>query len=292
MPQRGLSAAKPFTCGSSARTRPGVGVASSQRLRRGVASEPTRPGVGVASQRLAPPGVASLRPGVAPVSSARPGVASQRPGVASQRPSAGVASGSSHVVRAFLLPQHRPSASGRGCRVPNEGSFTQCRTHQQACAVPPSVSTCSEEQTSAGRSGRWTAWKPSAGTAPDGAGPGPGGAAHGSPPPLWSQRLRRLPPAATGAGAGAGTGAGAGAGGAGAARPEALVGLSLSMASSSSSSRRLSAMFFSVLSRSRASCCSRITSANVRTEASGVLSAMAKASLRVGEMIRLSRRLR
>ena len=71
-------------------------MASSQRLRRGVGSLPSRPGVGVASQRLAPPGVASARPGVAPISSARPGVASQRP-------SAGVASGSSHDVRAFFL---------------------------------------------------------------------------------------------------------------------------------------------------------------------------------------------
>lgn len=71
-------------------------MASSQRLRRGVASDPRRPGVGVASQRLAPPGVASERPGVAPESSTRPGVASQRP-------SAGVASASSHAVRAFFL---------------------------------------------------------------------------------------------------------------------------------------------------------------------------------------------
>ena len=111
---------------------------------------------------------------------------------------------------------------------------------------------------------------------------------HASPPPLWSQRLRRLALAAAAAGSGAGTGGA----GAGAARPDALVGLSLSSAVSSSSSRRLSAMFFSVLSRSRANCCSRITSANVRTEASGVLSPMAKASLRVGEMIRFSRRRR
>lgn len=82
------------------RTLPGVGVASSQRFRRGVASVPARPGVGVASQRLCPgvrPGVAPPRPGVAPNSSARPGVASQRltEGVAS------VVSQSD--VRAFLL---------------------------------------------------------------------------------------------------------------------------------------------------------------------------------------------
>ncbi len=82
------------------RTLPGVGVASSQRFRRGVASVPVRPGVGVASQRLCPgvkPGVAPPRPGVAPNSSARPGVASQRltDGVAS------VVSQSD--VRAFLL---------------------------------------------------------------------------------------------------------------------------------------------------------------------------------------------
>ena len=82
------------------RTLPGVGVASSQRFRRGVASVPARPGVGVASQRLWPgvsPGVAPPRPGVAPNSSARPGVASHRL-------TDGVASVVSHSdVRAFLL---------------------------------------------------------------------------------------------------------------------------------------------------------------------------------------------
>lgn len=85
------------------RTLPGVGVASSQRFRRGVASVPARPGVGVASQRLWPgvsPGVAPPRPGVAPNSSARPGVASQRL-------TEGVASAMSHSdVRAFFLHGH------------------------------------------------------------------------------------------------------------------------------------------------------------------------------------------
>jgi hypothetical protein len=54
--------------------------------------------------------------------------------------------------------------------------------------------------------------------------------------------------------------------------------------------RCLSRMFCRVLSRSRASCCSRMTSAYVRTEASGVWSPIAKASLRVGEMILCSLR--
>ena len=76
------------------RTRPGVGVASSQRFRLGVASVPARPGVGVASHLL------PCRPGVAPNSSGRAGVASHRP-------TAGVASSASHseVFAFFLHPK-------------------------------------------------------------------------------------------------------------------------------------------------------------------------------------------
>ena len=80
------------------RTRPGVGVASSQRFRLGVASVPARPGVGVASHLL------PCRPGVAAPNS------SGRAGVASHLPTAGVSSGASHseVFAFFLHPKTEP----------------------------------------------------------------------------------------------------------------------------------------------------------------------------------------
>lgn len=105
--------------------------------------------------------------------------------------------------------------------------------------------------------------------------------AHGSVPLLWSQRLRRFSPAD---GCAAGT-----AGGGGNCTPEALVGRA-SNSRSSSSLRSLSAMFCIVLSRSRASCCSRMTSAYVRMLLSGVLSPIANASFREGDSALCSRR--
>ena len=98
-------------------TRPGV--ASSQRLRLGVGSEPL-PSAGVASQRLGPP---ASHAGVAPPAPPRPGVASQRelsiapPGVASQRePVFGVGSTASHsdALARFL---RRPAAAAAARRV-------------------------------------------------------------------------------------------------------------------------------------------------------------------------------